>query len=332
MPNADSTRFAGSPSLTERSRGTPPATAASNPSITRLRRAASKISGPWCARSALLAVTTCLPASRAFRMKVRAGSSPPTSSMTICTPGSSSTRAASLTRGSRARSSPSRTRVVSASAMACRRRRQPARSCISVPWVSSTLTTPLPTVPRPRRPILISFMTGSGGVSAAPSARGERLEAAEGLSDALLVLDEGESHETLAIFAETNAGRHGDLALVDQELRELEGAHGAERFRDGRPHEHGALGLRHGPADLVETVDENVPPLAMELHDLLHYALFALEGHDGGDLDGLEGAVVEIRLDAGQGVDHARVAADESHAPARHVVRLGHGEELDAHV
>ncbi len=55
----------------------PPATAASNPSMTRLRRASSKISAPWWARSALLAVTTCLPAASAFRMNVRAGSSPP---------------------------------------------------------------------------------------------------------------------------------------------------------------------------------------------------------------------------------------------------------------
>src|SRR3990172_6750700 len=107
MPKAESTRFAVSPSLTARMSGMPPATAASKPSMTRLRRAASKISGPWWASSALLAVTTCLPASRALRMKVRAGSSPPTSSMTIWTAGSSSTRPAPRADPTRLTSHPS---------------------------------------------------------------------------------------------------------------------------------------------------------------------------------------------------------------------------------
>src|SRR6266446_3909081 len=332
MPKAESTRLAGSPSLTARMSGMPPATAASKPSITRLRRAASKISGPWWASSALLAVTTCLPASRALRMNVRAGSSPPTSSMTTWTAGSSSTSAASGTSGRRLRSRPSRWRVVSASAMACRVSRQPTRSCISAPWVSRTLTTPLPTVPRPRRPILISFMAGPGATSAAPSAGGERLEAPKGLFDPLLVLDEGKADEALAVLAEADARRDRDLALVDQELRELERAHGPERLRDRRPHEHGALGLRHRPADLVETLDEDIPAAPMELDDVSHHRLLTLEGDDGRDLDRLEGAVVQIRLDPGQRVDHARIAADEAHPPARHVVGLGHGEELHPHV
>src|SRR5215467_9294041 len=332
MPKAESTRFAGKPSVMERRRGMPPATAASKPSMTRLRRAAWKSSGPWWARSALLAVTTCLPDSRARRMKLRAGSRPPTSSITICTDGSSRTRTASLTRGSRARSRPSRGRMVSASATACRRSRQPARSSISAPCVWRTLTTPLPTVPRPRRPILISFMAGRDALRAAPSAGGERFEAAEGLPDALLVLDEGETDEALAVLAEPDPRRHRDLAVVDEELGELQRAHGAERLGDGRPYEHGALGLGHAPADLVEAVHQHIAALAMELHDVLHHRLLAFEGDDGGDLDGLEGAVVEVRLDAGKGVDHARVAAHEAHAPARHVVRLRHGEELDSHL
>src|SRR5262245_19151607 len=253
-------------------------------------------------------------------MKLRAGSRPPTSSMTICTDGSSRTRAASFTRGSRVRSRPSRGRRVSASATTCRRSRQPARSSISAPCVSRTLTTPLPTVPRPRRPILISFMAGPDARLAAPSAGGEGLEAAEGLPDALLVLDEGEADEALAGLAETDARRHRDLAFADEALRQLQRAHRAERLGNGCPYEHGALGLGHAPADLVEPVHQHVAALAMELHDVLHHRLLAFQGDDGGDLDGLEGAVVEVRLDAGEGVNHASVAAHEAHAPARHVV------------
>src|SRR5439155_1361998 len=300
MPKAESTRLAGSPSLTARMRGMPPATAASKPRRARLRRAASKNSGPWWARSALLAVTTCLPASRARRMKVRAGSSPPTSSMTICTAGSASTLAASLTRGRVFRSSPSRGRVSSASAMAWRRRRQPARSSMSAPWFWRTLTTPLPTVPRPRRPILISFMAGPKVALRAQSAGAQSLETAERLSDALLVLDESEPDIALAVLAEADARGDRDLALLDQHLGELERSHGAESVGNGCPHEHGALGLGHGPADLVEPVHEDVAALLVELHDVAHHGLLALQGDDGRDLDGLEGQDEHLGLGPGK--------------------------------
>src|SRR6266849_535588 len=322
MPKAESTRLAGSPSLTARMRGMPPATAASKPRKTRLRRAASKISGPGWARSALLAVTTCLPASSARRMKVRAGSSPPTSSMTICTAGSSSTFTASLTRGRRFRSSPSRGRVRSASAITWSRSRQPARSSMSAPWLWSTLTTPLPTVPRPRRPILISFMAGRKAALRARSAGAQSLETAEGLSDALLVLDERESDVALAVLAEADARGDRDLALLDQHLGEFQRPHGAEAVGDGRPHEHGALGLGHGPADLVEPLHEDVAALLMELDDVAHHGLLALQRDDGRDLDGLESAVVEVGLDPAEGVDHSGIAAHEAHPPAGHVVGL----------
>jgi len=77
---------------------------------------------------------------------------------------------------------------------------------------------------------------------------------------------------------------------------------------------------------------EVVAALAVHLDDLVHHLLVALERDDARDLDGLEGAVVEVGLDAGQGGDHAGVAADEPHPPARHVVRLRQREDLDADV
>src|SRR2546426_3767539 len=430
MPKAERMRLAGSPSLTARIGGMPPATAASNPSMTRLRRASAKISAPWWASSALFAVTTCLPDASAFRMKVRAGSRPPTSSITICTSGSSSTRLASPTSGSRPRSSPSRGRVRSASATRRSTSRQPARSCISAPWLSSTLTTPLPTVPRPRSAILISSITLGGGlrqlggglrlpseasprtqgepqdvagagraaarpgagppaceasdlitprrpgrairracagkagarnvdrgaraclrrppgcvadqppferrlgrrnparggvsegaVEAPPSplSRGEGLQAAQGLFDPLLVLDEGEPDIALAVFAEADAGRDRHLALLDQHLGELERAHDAVGLGDGRPDEHGAPGLGHRPPELVESVHEDVAPLPVELDDLSDHGRVALQRDDAGDLDGLECPVVEEGLDPGEGVDHPGVAAHEAQPPTGHV-------------
>src|SRR6266545_4889741 len=358
MPKAERMRLAGRPSLTARIKGMPPATAASNPSMTRLRRASSKISTPWWARSALFAVTTCLPDASAFRMNVRAGSRPPTSSITICTSGSSSTGLASLTSGRPLRSSPSRGRVRSASATRWSTSRQPARSCISVPWLSSTLTTPAPTVPSPRRAILISFIASKlGGGLHPPSAaspqeplrrqsrrsnvdqgarvfrrrpprrvadqppferrlrrrnpvlgevsegaveappilsRGEALEAAQGLFDALLVLDQGEADIALAVLAEADAGRDRHLALLDLHLGELERAHDPVVVWDGRPDEHGGLGLDHRPPELVEPVHEDVAPLPVHLHDVVDTGLVAFQRDDPRDLDGLEHAVVEV--------------------------------------
>ncbi len=57
--------------------------------MTPLACAAAKISLPWCASSALFAVTTCLPCDRAIALitSLRAGSMPPISSMTMSTSG-----------------------------------------------------------------------------------------------------------------------------------------------------------------------------------------------------------------------------------------------------
>ena len=74
MPAIHSMRFAVSPSRSALMIGMPPATAASNATITPFAEAAAKISLPCCASSALFAVTTCLPFAIAASTSVRAGS------------------------------------------------------------------------------------------------------------------------------------------------------------------------------------------------------------------------------------------------------------------
>jgi hypothetical protein len=97
MPATHSMRLAVSPSRSALMIGMPPATAASKATVTPRLRAASKISLPCTASSALLAVTTCLPASIACITKVRAMPVPPISSTTMSIAGLVSTCAASLT-------------------------------------------------------------------------------------------------------------------------------------------------------------------------------------------------------------------------------------------
>src|SRR5436309_15486234 len=127
--------------------------------------------------------------------------------MTMWIDGSSRTRAASVVIGSWARSRPSRRRVTSTSAIAPSRSRQPARSSRVARCASRSLTTPAPTVPRPSSPIRTSFMPRAGSA-------GDVLEAAQGLADPLLVLDQREPHVALAVLAEADAGGHGDLGLL----------------------------------------------------------------------------------------------------------------------
>src|SRR5438093_416812 len=184
---------------------------------------------------------------------------------------------------------------------------------------------------RPSKPMRTSLARLTIRLSPVRSAA-QLLEPAQRLADPLLVLDEREPHVALAVLAEADARRHGHLGLLDQELGELERAQAAEGIGNGSPHEHRALRLGHVPAELVEPVHQDVPALSMKLDDLVDALLVALERDNAGDLDRLEGAVVQVRLDAGQHGDHSGVAADEAETPAGHVVRLRGREDLDADV
>src|SRR5262245_47685484 len=108
------------------------------------------MAGPCLAMTSLLAVTTCLPRSIARRISVRAGSSPPSTSITISIEGSSMTSLASVTIGAGT--------VTARGFSGCRTStlristgRPIRRSRVSL-LVRSTRATPLPTVPRPRSP------------------------------------------------------------------------------------------------------------------------------------------------------------------------------------
>ena len=72
IPAIHSMRLAVRPSRSALMMGMPPATAASKATTTPRSRAAAKISLPCTASSALLAVTTCLPAAIASSTSVRA--------------------------------------------------------------------------------------------------------------------------------------------------------------------------------------------------------------------------------------------------------------------
>ncbi len=131
--------------------GMPPATAASNATITPAFSAAANISVPCSANSALLAVTTCLPQAIASKTSAFARLVPPINSTTTSTSGSCTTRLGSaLTR------IPASANAWSASMLrrlaATTRMAWPARRSISPPLRVNTSMTPCPTLPTPSRP------------------------------------------------------------------------------------------------------------------------------------------------------------------------------------
>src|SRR5919197_353348 len=129
----------------------PPPTLASKYRSSPFASEASNSSRPWVARSSLYAVTTGLERSKARRISVRAGSSPPISSHTMSTSGSSITSSGSAVKASTG-SGTSRSRPGLRTATFATSRRHPARSAISSPWASSNRITAAPTVPHPNSP------------------------------------------------------------------------------------------------------------------------------------------------------------------------------------
>src|SRR3990170_1516115 len=86
----------------------------------------------------------------------------------------------------------------------------------------------------------------------------EAADIAGGLADALLVLHQRDADMAFAIFAETDAGRHRDIGLLDQQFGKL---HAAERFewlRDRRPSEHRGMRARHMPAGAAEALHQHI--------------------------------------------------------------------------
>src|ERR1700733_6311784 len=126
-----------------------------------------------------------------------------------------------------------------------------------------------------------------------------RLDASQCLAGAFFVFDEGEADVAVAIFAEADAGRYGNFGFVEQALGKLERLEISVLFRNLRPDEHGCLGHGYGPAELVEAFDQHVATEAVGLADLPDALLRTLKCGDGGDLNGREGAVVEVTLEAG---------------------------------
>src|SRR5688500_16525150 len=227
MPAIHSMRLADRPSRSALMIGTPPATAASKATITPFFCAAEKMRLPCVASSALLAVTTCLPcaiasSTRSLAMRVR-----PISSTTMSTSGERAT-AKALETTFAFPPTMDFAFLVCLSATCVIAIARPARRRISPALRLRTSQVPPPTVPMPSRPTLMGrIMTRarrSGRSSQEPVLAEHVADAAHGLAQAVLVLDQRGARVVVAVVAEADAGRDRDLRAVEQPLGELDRA------------------------------------------------------------------------------------------------------------
>src|SRR5467141_5217021 len=158
MPAIHSMRFAASPSRSSLMIGMPPPTEPSKATITPFFCAAAKISVPWVASSALLAVTTCLPLRIASSTSSFAMLVPPISSTMMSISASRTTRKAS-DRTFAFLPTLFRALPTALSATCEMRIARPARRWISSALRLSTSQVPPPTVPMPSSPTLIGFIS-----------------------------------------------------------------------------------------------------------------------------------------------------------------------------
>ena len=151
-------RFAAKPSRRVLIIGIPPATAASNITVTCFSSAAAKISLPYSANNFLLAVTTCLPFSIAFKIKSLAMPVPPMSSTTISISGCVTTVNASSVSVVSGTNISVVSKSLRLSAAINRRICRPVRRSISAALRFKTFAVPPPTVPKPKIPTLMGFI------------------------------------------------------------------------------------------------------------------------------------------------------------------------------
>ena len=289
----------------------------------RARAAASKISSPCTASSALLAVTTSLPAldgaqDEAPRRLVAADQ---LDHDRRCR-GRRRARRRRRRSGCRARSTP-RSRVASRSAMRTRRSGTPSRSAIRAALLAQQLhhagadraEADQPDAARPLAagPVAARLDAGAAQRSARMPRTAWRVRCSFSIS--------AKRTQLVAVLAEADARRHRDLGLAQQELRELERAHGLGRARGSAPRRTSCLGLLDLPgarAGLGEAVDQHVAARLVRPRTALGtQSCGPFSAHDRRDLDRLEDAVVEVALDARQRVRSSRGCRRRSRRASR---------------
>src|ERR1700754_4704681 len=264
-------------------------TAASKFSAAPCFSAACASRRPCLAISALLAVTTDLPAFSAVSTADSAGSpEPPINSTKQSMPGSPASAMGSLAQATSRRSSP-RFLAFERAVTATTRTLRPQRADKALPSFSIRRTTSAPTVPSPAMPTFRGATIGQepNGLELAPvgernhvvqrfdAAFKEAAHPAGGLADTLFVFHHGDANIALAMLAEGHARRDHDAGFLHHQGCELHAADVTEGCGQRRPGEHRSIGRRNVPPCPAKRLHQRVTALAVGVAHLLDAVLRA---------------------------------------------------------
>ena len=137
-------------------------------------------------------------------------------------------------------------------------------------------------------------------------------------------------HIALAQIAKGAARGHDHAGLLHQFHRKSCAVRIA--FRQGSPHKHSTLAVRHVPSDGAKTAAESlISPLI--LGALLLYGILRTgQGCHRRHLNRQEDTVVDLGAYFGKFPNNLTITYREGHAHAGHIVALGQGVKLDAHL
>jgi hypothetical protein len=113
----------------------------------------------------------------------------------------------------------------------------------------------------------------------------------------MLVLDKRDTHMVVAMFAESDAGRHRDVSLFDQQLREFQRPEMPEFLRNRCPGEHRRLRRGNRESGLFETANQHIAALSVNLAHLGDIGTVSVQRGRSSNLDRRERAVIEIGFD-----------------------------------
>ena len=129
------------------------------------------------------------------------------------------------------------------------------------------------------------------------------------LTQPLFVFHQPDTDIVVSVLAETEAGRNGDLGMLEQQLGEFQAAQRLELFRNRCPDEHARLRRGNFPARAAESVDHDITTLLVNRAGLADAVVGTIERSGRGNLDRRECTVVQVGLHPGESRNQAIVAS-----------------------
>ena len=119
----------------------------------------------------------------------------------------------------------------------------------------------------------------------------------------MAIFDQRDTDVFIAILTKPTARRHRNVRFLQQQLGKLQRPEVAQGWRQRRPSKHRRSRRWNGPAGRIETGNQHITPLFIHLANFFDAILRSVQSGGSRDLNGREGAVVQVGLDARQRTD-----------------------------